>query len=735
MLISSQSMRLLLKCASLLALPVTSIWAQSELYRTSFEPMEGYPYEGTIIGYPGVDSTWGTWTGSKPQTAHWNAIGGGYAARLYGTSTGMVSFKTPRDTNAIRLEGYLLANFAPDKVGRLDFGVLSGETDVQWIIAIALSEDGNLYYRNAQGIQLAADNFVVNGGQYYHVALAVDFASGQARVYVNPTRPNQASAISQGDLLTFGGKAEIPFEPTGGFSGSIGLDAMEGAEGFFDDISVQALPASVVKNWAPKPKKGEPGWSPHPDIGVNTSAAVQPTPRYEETYRVPSPKIVQPVIGLCGGGRYYNSFTPLMKGSGAETIRFHYQWHEVEKEKGVYDLPASAFDYMRVLQASQLELLHILAYDNVLYNTRDRKGMENFSWFEGQGQEFINGYANYCAWMVRTFGARGTGQIKFWEIWNEPNAGSADDYMKLLRESVKRMRAEDPEAFIVMGGVSRSNIRFLEACLKQGAAELVDAVAFHPYREGFAPEETFNPVKYGFAPGAVECYADEVAIIQDTVTKYTPKDKEPLELWITELGCWTIDARPYYSSKLAVTHDVQAKYLLRTYLQNFALGVNRIYWYDLVGSFGITYGNKQPRPAYHAMSNLSKVIPQGQNLRVLDWKVSSQPGVRDLHVYAFQPDPKTVLLFYWKGGEAGNSPVRYDEWEKVNLTIPHVLAGEQMKIAGLDIFSNIAFEASAKKTGPRATIIEGVPVWDSPVMLELRVSPDSSETQTTWIQP
>ncbi len=656
----------------------------ADTFTAGFEPAEGYPTSGSIVGYPTGSNQWSTWTGGQPQIANWNARNGAYSARLYGTSTGHIAWSGDAKYKNVRVEGFALLNFSPSGTGRADLGLISDDDGLAWQIAVALHEDGNLYYRDADGIQLAADSFTVSGNVYYHVAIEADFRTRLARIYAKQAYPGLPSTLTESDLLTFQGESEISFTTECPYADLLGMDTISGAEGFFDTISVT-------------PNTGATG-----------------------TFSMPASVIIEPVIGLGGGGKYYTSGIPFEQGSGATALRFHYTWEEVEETQGVLQLPSSAYSYMNALEASGMELLHILAYDNELYNTIPRSQLPNFGWYQDQGAAFVAGFANYCGWMAETFGSLGTDQMHYWEIWNEQNSGPADQYVALLDAAVTSILVEDPDAFIVMGAVSRTPIDYIEECLQEGAADLVDAIAFHPYREGHAPEDTFNPGNYGYDPEEVICYADEVEQIRRLVDEYSPVGKH-IELWITEMGYWTTDADPQYPKSLAVSHDILAKYLLRSYLQNFALGVSRVYWYNIVESFGITYGSQQPRPAYFAMGNLAEVFPQRQEVRVMSWPVSTSPEIPDLHAYAFQIDAQTVLLFLWQGGEAGDeTPARPNYWDKFDVTIPATLTQTQ-SIEGYDLFSNIHFTVSASTSGGQS-VIEDVPVWDSPIMIELTAS-------------
>ncbi len=96
------------------------------------------------------------------------------------------------------------------------------------------------------------------------------------------------------------------------------------------------------------------------------------------------------------------------------------------------------------------------------------------------------------------FASRYKDQIDYYQIWDEPNiaphwgAREIDPaaYARLLREGSIRIRAEDADAVVLLaalapnveaGGPNMSELLFLDAVYREGAAEWFDLVAAQPY--------------------------------------------------------------------------------------------------------------------------------------------------------------------------------------------------------------------------------------------------------------
>jgi len=92
--------------------------------------------------------------------------------------------------------------------------------------------------------------------------------------------------------------------------------------------------------------------------------------------------------------------------------------------------------------------------------------------------------------------ARYRGKIRHWTVWNEPNVEmfwqnvSAADYVKLLRDTRAVLKAEIPDATIVLGGLAGVPLGYIRELYRLGAKELFDVMNVHPYCFPFSPDES-----------------------------------------------------------------------------------------------------------------------------------------------------------------------------------------------------------------------------------------------------
>ncbi len=208
-------------------------------------------------------------------------------------------------------------------------------------------------------------------------------------------------------------------------------------------------------------------------------------------------------------------------------------------------------------------------------------------------------FAAYAADLARRYP-----QIEAWEVWNEPNtsffwrpAVKADGYATLLKKTYVAVKAANPNAKVILGGLSPGNspeqldavpaAGFLARIYQNGGGAFFDAVAYHAY--GVGGLEDWLPYELGMIREVMDGYADTAKPI-----------------WITEMGYCT-------SGPGSASEERQAELVrqARTVLPRFPY-VPRAYWYtlrDAGGSadpeknYGLFRANGSPKPAVRAFAS------------------------------------------------------------------------------------------------------------------------------------
>lgn len=208
--------------------------------------------------------------------------------------------------------------------------------------------------------------------------------------------------------------------------------------------------------------------------------------------------------------------------------------------------------------------------------------------------------------------ARYKDRVHYWEIWNEPDQfrevasgiediknhvwfkGTHQDYARLLRVSYKRIKAVDPSATVLIGGMT-------QGIATDGTLErqyFLDLIAHINNQE----EPTFGKIfdKFNFHDYSAST-TSHLQNIRATLNQYGFSDRP---IWITELGRW---ANPRLTRQELAT----VMYNQMTTLP--AAGAERVFWFmasdmcldhnmdpnDLLSTHGLLDCSINPTPYLH----------------------------------------------------------------------------------------------------------------------------------------
>jgi Glycosyl hydrolase catalytic core len=254
---------------------------------------------------------------------------------------------------------------------------------------------------------------------------------------------------------------------------------------------------------------------------------------------------------------------------GKVSARVTYYWSDIEPTEGnwqfaVYD------DLVNRATNADIPLLGILAYamKRVAVAATD---MQGDPWaLSFCPPDNIEQFATFAGRVAARYP-----QVRYWEVWNEPNATyfwrpSPDParYVELLKRSYAAIKAANPKAVVVLGGLSPGAgngqvnttlaASFLESVYQDGGKNYFDAVGFHPYNDGTSPDSYL---------------ADYVNSVHDVMTRNADGNKP---VWITEIG-WFVG-----TGTNALSESQQADYLSQAFTILYNLDfVERVYWYNL----------------------------------------------------------------------------------------------------------------------------------------------------------
>jgi len=256
----------------------------------------------------------------------------------------------------------------------------------------------------------------------------------------------------------------------------------------------------------------------------------------------------------------------LIRDAGFTWVRQNLHWVDVELYKGGFDWRYSD-RIVRQVQERGLNLLFRL------------HGLPRPGWVPLPDDPTlpvpVEDFADFCGAVA----ARYRGQVRAYQVWNEPNlarewearAPNPEGYVRLLRACYIAIKEADPDALVISAGmaptgtglpIAMPDTDYFTAMYEAGAAPYFDLLGVHA--AGFAappevsPEEAATNPAYGGQ--RFFCFR-HVEDIREIMVRYGDGEKQ---VAVTEMG-WTSDpAHPEYSW-FAVTEEQKADYLVRAF--------------------------------------------------------------------------------------------------------------------------------------------------------------------------
>jgi hypothetical protein len=306
-----------------------------------------------------------------------------------------------------------------------------------------------------------------------------------------------------------------------------------------------------------------------------------------------------------------------MTDAGVRWTRIGLGWRNLEPSKGSYSSYWLADQDAAVQAASDAGVKVIL---NVLESPQWASGSTNKYAAPKNPQDL----ANFMTFIANRY----KGKVAAYEIWNEengsrfwPSGPNAGAYTQMLKASYPAIKAVDPSAQVVFGGLANADYRYVEAAYAAGAKGYFDVMGVHPYT-------CWTPTYYYYVDANENWVGDSSRTPRsgERVTMYSylayrevhksmvaAGDDKPI--WFTEMG-WSSA-----STGCAVSEQTQASYLT----QSFAIADQDPYvqvdlWYnfredywstgssDFDGGFGMMRKDFTPKPVYYAFRDYASGV-------------------------------------------------------------------------------------------------------------------------------
>ncbi len=289
-----------------------------------------------------------------------------------------------------------------------------------------------------------------------------------------------------------------------------------------------------------------------------------------------------------------------MKDLNIEYVRVDMPWRAVEKEKGVYEIPALWNYRIQELINLKLKPVLIIEYTNPIY--KNEKPLN-----KNEEMAFLK-YAKYVAEKYKN-------KVFYYELWNEWDStlgggepGTVGQYINLLKGFYPTIKSVNDENRVIAGsftadsfdkifglGVKDENREFLQ---DKNVYKYFDIYSIHTYVTG--RKKPYDEYKY---------FIDEVKYIKDLIDESRFKNKK---IFITEMG-WSTANNGY-----SVSEKMQGQLLSQAYCDTKKLGVSAFFIYDLkndypsdgkdahtAAAFGLFNYDWKPKESYSILKGLN----------------------------------------------------------------------------------------------------------------------------------
>jgi len=284
--------------------------------------------------------------------------------------------------------------------------------------------------------------------------------------------------------------------------------------------------------------------------------------------------------------------------------------------------------------------------------------------------------------------------VKYWEFYNEPDNGEEyfaelgevgyfghqpQAYVDLLQAVYEPIKAVDPEAQVVFGGIAYDAFddpwggpfvrAFLDGVLENGGGAYFDVMNFHYYlvfAEDWAAYGIDILGKYNYLRDKLASYGVEKPFI------------------CTETSMWSDEFN-------GGSDELQSRYVSQVFARSMAAGFRFTIWFrfldddePLSHKWGLLDASYQPKPAYRAYQTLAREL--GGAAYVRTWS-RAETGSDAIEAYEFEPGQATpwpdgtsgIVLAWTNDEEEHTLVIRADELVQVDK-----FGGEEMVQDGDD---------------------------------------------------
>jgi hypothetical protein len=272
--------------------------------------------------------------------------------------------------------------------------------------------------------------------------------------------------------------------------------------------------------------------------------------------------------------------------------------------------------------------------------------------------------------------------IKHWEVFNEPDydgsegqhvgyacyGNDGDLYAQMLAVAYPAIKAADPEATVLMGGLAYDRFTeyggpflryFPDEVMEHGGGAYIDALNIHYFPDFHAEWERWvpqgNPPTCGNVEDGVGTPYEAWGI--DLIAKTNHIHNRMATCWGVDKPVWITEVAEHGHPGNPSSLAKQARYVIQGNVRGLAAGAEHIDWYALTTpndppndpwEFQLLYDDWTPKPGFYAYQTLTAELSGYEYARTLD--------VPDVEGYVFQSPGQPEKTVAWGSGTLTFAP-------------------------------------------------------------------------------
>ena len=338
----------------------------------------------------------------------------------------------------------------------------------------------------------------------------------------------------------------------------------------------------------------------------------------------------------------------LFKELGVTVWRGSFGWDDYEPEPGRFD-----FGWLRQFVAlADSTGISLRPYVGYTPGWAGGRGKDDQAWNDApkdlsQWRRFLGALAGALAEHP---------SIKSYEIYNEENVplwwdGTLEDYTAVLDAGADAVRAADPDAGVLLGGMVWPDLEWLEGTCRDGGGPF-DVLPFHAYPETWTPEsvtvETYlgSDFEREFLDAADEQCGVKPVWINETGFATTPgkTERQQADWWVRAFATFLAAPRVEHLGIYEIKDQRQDTPVIGD-APNYYLGLLRV--------------DRAPKLAFHTVKMLLRLF-DSDSITVADNEIAvhAPEGAGKLYHHLFVRPDRRQLVFAWTRGASATVDLR-----------------------------------------------------------------------------